>query len=296
MKNVLLASTALLLTAGVAAADVTFSGGARFGVKYDSAATGDKATLHNRFTLNVDAATETDSGIEYFARVRVRGGNTGTGTTSASAVSAPRVGMSVGGVTVAVGNILGALEETPGLYDGSVGLTGLGYHDLAATVAWDSFSSTGGGANGVEVIYSSGDFGAHMSWSEIDRGTGTATGRLAAHAYYSFGDWTVAGAVQDGDDAADDAWLLTAGGALGDFGVGASYADNNGTAKVQVNGNAAIGAATKVTAFVADEDGAAETIWGLGFTHSLGGATLAGGVVADGTGENQADLGVRFSF
>jgi outer membrane protein OmpU len=34
----------------------------------------------------------------------------------------------------------------------------------------------------------------------------------------------------------------------------------------------------------------------LGFTHSLGGATLAGGVANSNTGLTSADLGVRFNF
>ncbi|MCP4824682.1 MAG: porin, partial [Shimia sp.] len=229
------------------------------------------------------------------ARVRVRGGNTGDAPT-ASGVSAPRVGFNVGGVTVAVGNILGALEEAPGFYDGTVGLTGLGYHNLAVISDWDSFSSSGAGVNGAEIVYSAGNFGGHLSWSEVDRGSGSTAARVAANLSYSFGDWTVAGAMQDSGEAGEDVWLVTAGGSFGDYGVGASYADNDGTAKFQINGSAQLGAGTILTAFVADEDSAAETIWGVGFTHSLGGATLAGGLIQDKDGANEADLGVRFSF
>ncbi|TCL00672.1 outer membrane protein OmpU [Shimia isoporae] len=295
MKNVLLASSALLLSAGVAAAEINFSGSARFGVMYDSTPTAaDELAIHNRFTLNIDGVTETDSGIEFFARVRVRGGNTGTGTTSASGVSAPRVGMSINGVTVAVGNITGALEETPGLYDGAVGLTGLGDLNVVAITDqnggnWDSFSSAGGGVNGAEVLFSTGAFGAHLSYSPV-------TDRTAVNASYNFGDWTVAAAYQDAGLNTDDKWVLTAGGSFGNFGVGASYGDNDGVAKFRVNGSAAVGSGTRVTAFVADDESATDTLWGLGFTHSLGGAVLAGGVVGDQDGENQADLGVRFSF
>jgi outer membrane protein OmpU len=389
MKNVLFATTALIATAGMAAAEITFSGGARFGVIYDSGSSataggtgslnaeaaditggteGDEATnanlativteigtrttavgtaqdtlnglvagdagyaaavqavsdaetaladaeaahaaaqgsggtaavedslgITNRFTLNIDGSAETDSGVEYFARVRVRGGNTGDGDTGASGVSAPRVGLSVNGFTFAVGNINGALESTPGLYSGAVGLTGLGWKNLPTNTigngywGWDSFSSSGGGSNGAEIIYSNAGFGAHLSHSPTTEFT-------ALNASYNFGDWTVAGGYQDGGDAAGDTWLLTAGGSFGNFGVGAAYADNDGTAKYRLNGSATFGAGTTVTAFVADEDGSADTTWGLGFTHSLGGATLAGGVVGDEYGENQADLGVRFNF
>ncbi|TCL00673.1 outer membrane protein OmpU [Shimia isoporae] len=298
MKKVLFATTALIATAGMAAAEINFGGSARFGVIYDSTPTAaDELAIHNRFTLNIDGSVETDTGIEFFARVRVRGGNTGTGTTSASGVSAPRVGLSVAGFTLATGNILGALESTPGLYDGAVGLTGLGWKNLPTNTlndgywGWDSFSSAGGGANGVEVIYSNAGFGGHLSWS------GTGTDRTALNLSYNFGDWTVAAGYQD-DSGAGDTWLLTAGGSFGNFGVGAAYADNPTTQKWRINGSASFGSGTTVTAFVADEDGAIkyDTTWGLGFTHSLGGAVLAGGVVGDEGGENQADLGVRFSF
>ena len=294
MKKVLFATTALIATAGMAAADINFGGSARFGVVYNDSLATDELQIHNRFTLNIDGSVETDSGIEFFARVRVRGGNTGTTGLGASGVSAPRVGMSVAGFTVATGNILGAYESAPGLYDGAVGLTGLGWGNLvgntgAGVFDWDSFSSAGAGSNGVEVIYSNAGFGAHLSHSP-------SNDRTAVNASYNFGDWTVAAAYQDNNGSANDKWALHAGGSFGNFGVGLSYGDNNGTTKVRVNGSASFGAGTTVTAYVADEENAAETNWGLGFTHSLGGATLAGGVANTSAGTTLADLGVRFNF
>lgn len=296
MKNVLLASTALVLTAGVAAADITFSGSARFGAVYDSSLSGtdDKLGIHNRFTLNIDAATETDSGLEFFARVRVRGENEGNGTTNSSGVSAPRVGMRANGVEVAVGNIEGAIEEMPGLYDGEVGLTALGdLNAVGKTVRtddnWDAFSSAGGGANGAEVKYSANGFSTHLSHSPV-------SGRTALFAAYEQDTWFVSGGYQTGDLAEDEKAIITAGMNFGNFGVGAGYADNDGTAKWRLSGTARVGAGTVLTAFVADDDSATETLWGVGFNHDLGGARLVGGVVSDEDGENQADLGVRFHF
>jgi len=112
------------------------------------AATASKSDLHNRFTLNIDGSTETDSGTEFFGRVRIRGGNTGDGATKASTVSAPRIGMKIGSLTIAVGNINGAIDSTAGVYSGSVGLTGLGYSNVIVG-GYDGFSSGGGGSNGV---------------------------------------------------------------------------------------------------------------------------------------------------
>lgn len=296
MKKVLFATTALIATAGMAAAELKWSGGARFGVIYFEDAA-DELQIHNRFTLNFDGTAETDSGLEFFARVRIRGGNTGSTSLSNSGVSAPRVGVRSGGLTVAVGNINGALESTPGLYSGAVGLTGLGWGNLpvnasgAGAFAWDSFSSAGAGSNGVEVIYSANGFGVHLSHSESNE-------RTAIHVSYAFSDWTVALGHQSSDNALEDMTVLTVGGSLGAFNVGLKHALNEGDFDATtIWGSYDIGAATTVTGYATLVGNAGqEDSYGLGFTHSLGGATLAGGVAQTFSGQTRADLGVRFNF
>ncbi len=206
--------------------------------------------------------------------------------------------MTSGGMTLAVGNINGALESTPGLYSGAVGLTGLGWGNLpvngsaAGSWFWDSFSSAGGGANGVEVIYSAGDMGIHVSHSEVSDQT-------SAHISYAFGDWTAALAMLDDGDG-PEATLITLGGSLGSANVGLKYADVDDGADssdaTTVWGSFDVASGTTVTGyFTSVDNGAADDNYGLGFTHSLGGATLAGGVSSiDDT--TRADLGVRFGF
>lgn len=300
MKKVLFATTALLATGTMVAADghagVSLSGSSRFGLVYNEGAA-DETVIHNRFTLNIDASVESDSGATFFSRVRVRGGNsTGTGgATAASGVSAPRVGVRSGGFTLAVGNINGAYESTPGLYSGAVGLTGLGWGNLpinngsAGTFFWDSFSSAGGGVNGVEVIYSGGGMGFHISHSEV-------TDETSLHVSYNFGDWTVALAAIDGNAAGQEGVLLTLGGSFGAVDAGLKVADNDGDSAVTIWGAFDVGTGTTITAYASATDAAGiDDSYGLGFTHSLGGAVLAGGV-ADVRGTTQADLGVRFSF
>lgn len=319
MKKILIATTALVATAGMAAADITFSGGARFGVIYSEtpataavaevaavpgnagtaavpAAAADSSTdVHNRITINIDGTAETDSGVEFFGRVRIRGGNTGDGATAGSTISAPRVGARIGGLTVAVGNIAGAIDSLPGLYAGSIGFTGLGDQNQvasgAANYAYDSFSSGGGGSNGVEVIYSANGLGVHLSSSSLAAGDRTALGLS-----YTFGDWTVALGHQSADVAAEDFTTLTATGTIGSVVVGAQIADNDGDSAYRVNAQFDVGAATIVEFFVADQDNSPDTAYGLGFEHSLGGATLAGGIVSRHDGDTAADLGVRFNF
>jgi len=296
------ASTTALNTAATTAAANTKAANALLTAVSGTAAvaeTKSKSSVHNRFTVNIDGTTETDSGIEFFARVRIRGGNTGDGATSASSVSAPRVGMKSGGITVAAGNINGALESTPGLYSGGVGLTGLGWGNLpinnnaAGAWAWTSFSSGGGGSNGVEVIYSADGFGAHVSVAGA-----SGAQRTAMNVSYKFSDWTVALGHQSADVANEETTLLTVGGTIGDIAVGLAHADNAGDRDAtRVNATFSVGAASKVSVFYTAASGVGrEDAYGLGFSHSLGGATLAGGVANSFTGQTSADLGVRFNF
>lgn len=302
MKKVLFATTALIATAGMAAAEMTWSGGARFGVVYNDALLTNKTQVHNRFTLNFDGTAETDSGAEFFARVRVRGGNTGQVGLGNSGVSAPRVGVRANGFTVAVGNINGALESTPGLYTHSVGLTGLSWGSLpinaspAGAFAWDSFSSAGAGSNGVEVIYAANGFGFHLSHSGSQAG-GTAD-RTAVHVSYAFNDWTVALGHQESDVIGEDMTLLTVGGSFGNVSVSLAHALNEGdNDATRLGAGFEVGAATTVNAYVTlVQNNLMDDAYGIGFNHDLGGATLAGGVENTFAGSTRADLGVRFNF
>ena len=70
MKKALIASTALVLTAGVAAADVTISGYGRTGVIYyeDGLLTGldgNDTQIISRLRMNIDASTSTDQGVDF---------------------------------------------------------------------------------------------------------------------------------------------------------------------------------------------------------------------------------------
>lgn len=294
----LLATTAMVLTAGVASAEISMSGSARMGLVY-TGADGDVASstvLDNRLTVNIDASTETTSGLTFGARMRLRS-NDG----QASMFNGARVYMTSGPVTVAIGNINGAIDSMPNLYHSELGYTFAGAGDVV-TVGYDGYSSQGSQL-GAEVIYSSGAFGAHLSVTDPDMGS--ASDRIAAHVSYTMGGWTVAlgtqqnGAYGTGADAVakgdEDLTVVTVAGAVGDYGVGFSAADNAGTTKMTLAGAATMGA-VGVQAFVSDEENATDTAYGLGFTYDLGGASLAGGVEQTTAGVTRGDLGVSFSF
>ena len=200
-----------------------------------------------------------------------------------------------GGFEVGVGNIYGAIEFMPGMYPIDLGLTGLGYNYTAySTGGADAYSSGGlgnSGDNGVEVLYSAGDFSAHLSASDGDD-------RIAAHAAYTFSGWTVALGVQDSDNAADTELAASVSGSFGIVDVTLAYADN-GTAgdHIVLAGRFDVGAATNIEVYVADADAYTETSYGIDFNHDMGGGTsLRGGIAKLGNDDTRADLGVRFNF
>ena len=298
MKKVLFATTALVATASVAAADVTFSGYGRFGVIYQDTAAGDTTDVTSRLRLQIDVSAESDAGVTFGARTRFQTAE-GEGDTGMNGV---RFFARSGGLEVGVGNIFGAIEFMPGMYPIDLGLTGLGYQYTAySTGGADAYSSGGAGDsgnNGVEVLYSAGDFSAHLSASESD-GTVGDSDRLAAHVAYKWNGWTFALAAQDSDNAADTEFAATVGGSFGFADVTLAYADN-GTAgdHIVLAGRFDVGAATNIEVYVADADAYADTSFGIDFNHDMGGGTsLRGGIASLGNNDEvRADMGVRFNF
>ncbi|CUH64574.1 Porin [Thalassovita gelatinovora] len=290
MKKVLFASTALIATAGVAAADVSFGGYGRFGILYIDGAT-PETRLESRFRMNIDATTESDGGVTFGARVRMQADDAGTAA-GVAGLNAPRFYVTTGGLTVAAGNILGALDSMPGIYAGSLGLSGLGYSNVVTNFNSVTYDSTGNGNNGAEIIYSAGAFGAHLSYgdSTIDRT------ELAVS--YSMNGWTVAAGFQDSDAATYAEWVLTAGGKVGNVGLGLAVAqDNNSNTSATLSASFAVGAATTISAYAAmDEAQVDESAYGIGVSHSLGGGVSIVGGVVDTHGTTRADLGVKFNF
>ncbi len=295
MKKVLFATTALVATAGMAAADVTFGGYGRFGLLYNEGAS-DEVSITHRYRLQIDASAESDSGISFGARVRIQrnAGNDNGGFGNAQGINGARFFMRSGGLELGVGNIFGALESMPGMYPIDLGLTGLGYEYTAYNFRGDAYSSGGAGNSndeGVEVMYSGGALSAHLSYSETDD-------RIAAHVAYSFGDWTVALGAQDSDSATDTEFVVSAGGSIGPADVTFAYADNGVSGDHWViAGRFDVGASTNVEAYIADADYFTDTSYGIDFNHNMGGGTsLRGGIASLSSGNVRADLGVRFNF
>ncbi|WP_211299375.1 porin [Pukyongiella litopenaei] len=330
MKKILFATTALVATASVAAADVRLSGYGRFGLDYneanDSAVNGvSSTTLTSRLRLQVDMTTETDNGVTFGARFRAQAesrdnaGASGAPTFSdvngdgvitpneisvggGAVFNGARFYVTSGGFTLGVGNIIGALENTPGLYletrTAGIGIDGAGFESLVTNVNgesfnWDAYSSAGFGANGVEVLYSAGGFSGHISYSQDNETyalrNNAGVDRTAINLAYTFGDWTAAIGYQDSSAMWEDKLLLTVSGDLGIFGVRLAYADNDGIDKYGLYGNVDIGAAGNLVAYVTQEDAVSASDVAAGRGDNRDG--VAGSNNREGTG-----YGIHYSY
>lgn len=342
MKKVLFATTALIATASMAAAEVKISGYGRFGLDYNDA--NDRAvngrpstTITSRLRLQFDMSTQTDGGVTLGARFRAQA-ESRDNVPGGAVFNGARFYASYGSFTLGVGNIIGAIEGMPGLYletnSAGIGIDGAGFHSLVTNVNattntdgviiagegffdWDAYSSDGVGANGMEVIYKSGAFAAHLSYS-TDNGA-VAVDRAALHVAYTFGDWTAALGVQDSDIIGQDKTVLTVAGKIGQFGVRFAAADNDGIKKYGIYGNMDIGTASNILLFVTSEDaadagaiaqgrdnrdvtagndtGGEGESYGIHYSYDLGGgASFEAGAVRSSNDQTQVQAGVFFKF
>jgi len=299
MKNILIATTALVATAGVAAADVNLSGYARFGALYnDSAAAGtDSTNTRSRLRLQFDASTTTDSGLTLAMRTRMQAEENTTGVFNGARFSA-----SASGLTINVGNINGAIESAPGLYmstkSAGIGLEGNAWGNLATNTAsnggafgWTAYSSGGPGArDGVEVTYSMSGLGLHAHSTDTSYGLG---------ANYKFGDITAAVAYEEFDNG-NTYTFASLGGKFGAANVVLSGADTEISGvtaqKFVLQGGYNVDDAIYAYGFVATEDGVDEA-FGAGVSYALGaGASVEAGWEQTVAGANLLSAGIFFSF
>jgi outer membrane protein OmpU len=304
MKKVLFATTALVASAGMAAADVSFGGFGRFGILYVENAA-NETRIESRFRLNIDASATADNGLEFSARVRMQADDNANGSAGTAGLNGARFGVAYEGLSVQVGNIGGAIAELPGVFNQSLGLSGLGFDNLAANSAskgffnWDTYSSTGAGANGVRVGYGMGDFSFIASYSDLTNAGGVE--RVSLGGAYTFNGWTASLGWQDSSLDTEDRVQFIVSGDLGPASVTFKAADNDGDQKFVIGGDFEAGAATTISAFFATDENAPGAAsgdsYGVGFVHDLGGGTSIRGGVVDRWNDNvSADLGLQFNF
>ncbi|GAB4533090.1 MAG: hypothetical protein Tsb0024_02300 [Ruegeria sp.] len=334
MKKVLFASTALIATASVAAAEVKFSGYGRFGIGYledrtavtttttASGATNtfvnstDETILVSRFRLNIDGIAETDGGVRFEARVRLQADeNASTGEANSAGLNGARFSVIYGGLRVDAGNVAGAFDNLANYYGNEPGLESFIGQYSGVDYDFLGYSSTGSGANAVFFQYAVGDFAFGASYDQrttYAAGVATDADRWDISATYTFGNITAAlayGQTDGGAGSDPSLTVLTLGGEFGDF-SGTLFVADDATEVAATDGTAYglslaynVGSALTLTAAYGDGSADADTQnYGIGAIYDLGGgASLRGGigvsdcdVCADST--LRADFGAQFNF
>ena len=268
MKKILIASTALVATAGFAAAEIDFSGAAGFGVTYDGA----DWNPDYYTTLSVSMTGETDGGLSFGAGFDITMDN------GVTAVGDTEVHVEGGFGKLTVGAVGSAVDAKLGI--GDIGYSGLGVDNRAEALI-DS-------ADNGNIMYtgSFGDFGVALSYDM----NGTENFSIAAT--YAMGDYNL-GLGYDDQDATVS---VKAGSSFGDFALNAVYSNSSDLSTTAYGIHAAytMGAAT-ISAAYADSDALGEA-YGLGISYDLGGGASVDAGVAEVGGVTVADLGINMTF
>ncbi|WBU60279.1 porin [Paracoccus albus] len=336
MKKVLFATTALVMTAGVAAAEVAVWGDGRLGLRYesDTSYTADSSyNVINRLRVRFRLTGESDSGISFGGNLRsdqaASAGDNASATSGDVWVSGAYGKLTVGDVDAALEKAVGDLPE--------VGLSGLDY--------WNEFaygtSSEADGDASMLYEYSIGNANLYASFSDGYYGNGaderdTQSWSLGVGydlGNYTFGigyeksdytvnpfsieqdDGTITTVFGDLGNAADsESWGISGGTSISGVTFKAAYIDTSsdnenwdstqygvGAGYEMANG-VGLSAFYRKTEF--DNVNVEGRAFGLGASYDLGGgAVVKGGIVdtdanfADMNYDNTlADFGLAFTF
>ncbi|WP_050526970.1 porin [Pseudorhodobacter aquimaris] len=320
MKKFLIATTALIATAGLAQADIAMSGIAKAGLQYNSE--GDENTkVHNEVQLIVDGTGETDGGLQFGFNTNILIENNGTVDNDDTTVflSGAFGKLSFGSVAEA--------DEVAGLSD--IGWDGLDVDDVAEALVGDELEDLYGRdlSHNVNYTYATGALTFSLS-GQLASGSHAAddVDSYAAGIKYNFSDAYVGLGYADHNIGAENAEVISvfAGATFSGVKVAALYSDAEhsigGTdydAKAYgLNASYTMDALTLSLGLgKADFDGASglndQTSVGIGAAYDLGGgASVHGGLaqvkslgdenqgtkVGADDKETRADFGVTFTF
>lgn len=324
MKKVLLASTALVLSAGVAAADVTVSGDGRMGILQTF---GGDAGFTSRIRIAFSASGETDGGLSFGGSIRADNaggfnivdsqGNTLGDDAFSLETNGPGQITGGGGVLgqagdvfieggfgkLSMGDVDGAAKAAVGHVSG-VGLTGLGDLNEVTYIA-----NVGPQVPGVLYEYAGAGFGIYLSASNpisVFTGTDTDLGgnsvdvAYAIGADYSGGIWSVAAGYEN-NGAGTDHFIIGGTVSTGGFTGKLIYGNASGNVSGDqwgISGDYTFGATTLTAFYTDDSDLGGVEGYGLGVAYDLGGgASVKAGYANNETGSRNAwDLGLNFSF
>ena len=290
MKRILLASSALVMSAGFAAAEVTVGGDGRMGV---ASTNGGDVTFSSRIRISFSASGEADNGLTFGGSIRAD--NAGKGVDAAHNDDGENTS-SGGGVSGAAGSVFIAGpfgKLTMGDTDtaakaavgqaGGVGFTGVGDKNEIGTYL--------GGKSAPNALwnYSMGDLTLYASADNSD-GDRLLSGAMG----YSIGDVGFGVGVERKGD--DQNVVASVSAALGDASVKVVVGSDDNEDHYGASASFASGLAT-FTAF-ASSNGDGDH-FGIGAAYDLGGGAAIKGGFADGdslSGGPNFDLGITLGF
>ncbi len=269
MKKLLLASTALVMTAGVASAEVTLSGEALMGLFYD----GDDARMVTEMGITFTMSGETDGGLAFGAEFDAEdAGDAADGNAGSVFISGEFGKLSMGDVDSAADAIVGNID--------GVGLTG-----LEEDAAYLGNNETPGAL----YEYSIDGFSVALGIDSFEAGR-----VISAGVGYTYEGFTV-GVGYEKEDGGLQHGIVSAAYSMEGITAKAIYGRSDGNDQYGASLSGSFDATT-VTAYGFrnfDE----ETSFGVGAAYDLGGgASIEGGVVRQFDEETVADFGLSFKF
>lgn len=303
MKKILIATTALVATAGMAAAEFTTGGDGRLGLRYTEDAV-NETELEQRMRITFTGIAETDAGVKFEGRIRIESNSAADNSIAGSGPGSAGLAVSAGGLRVDVGNVSNVIDSGDVVNNGGYGVGLTSIVEMNNTRSGNVFTTGFGNDNqdfsAIKLRYTAGDLTAAASYTN-DKVNDTDNFQVGVG--YAFRDYSVGVAFGSGDmSGADvDYWVATVDGSVGavDFAVQVADADGAGDdVSYGVSLDYDVSAATSIRFAVAGggADGL-DTAVGLGVVHDLGGGvSLLGGVGKNTAGNTVADLGVSFSF
>lgn len=294
MKKVLLATTALVATAGFAAADISLSGSASMGLQYTEnggANNNDNDTVvNNEIDFTIAGSGTSDSGVEFGASIDFGNSETDQGEAHDTANDG-EVYVSYNGFKVIVGDVGNQLQD--GVAD--VGYQGIGADDL------------------IEGQADRGDYDVNVSYSVAGISLGASMGSDSEDTAVSVsGEFSGVSFGLGVTDINNDRQVteLALGYTMGAITANATYAtvdfDAAGTADLDAYGLsvAYTSGAMTFTVAMSDTDAANQDAnYGVGVAYDLGGGLAVkagygqlGATTAGGDATAVADLGLTMSF
>ncbi|PQO24744.1 hypothetical protein C2I36_01255 [Rhodobacteraceae bacterium WD3A24] len=285
MKKILLASTALVMTTGIAAADnpnVELSGDAEMGVMFDDSMA-NEWSFTSEATVGFTLSGETDGGLQFGASFDADEAVGAAGGTDGSVFISGAFGR------LSMGDVDSAADAAVGDISG-VGLTGL--EDTMAYLSNDTLPAA-------LYEYSSGGFSVYLGADQIS----SSDDEWSIGAAYSAGNYSfAAGFEKDTSTTAtptgpdDEHFALSGSGTFGAVTLTAAAGFSNDNTQGGVSLDYVTGPTT-VTGYYF-HDFAEDANYGLGAEYDLGGgAALVGGIAHyEATDNTLADFGISMSF